>query len=523
MGYASDYATAILWRGREPMPPVDFAPNWPDAPRRAKYYPGVLTLPLADAVPAPEATVDAALSGPGEADEPFTLAQIASMLRYSYGLLGRRLAVQANTDLPALPSYSHANWHRGTASGGGLYPCSVYLVTGPGDEVPPGVYYYAHPHHALQRLVAGDVTGTVRAALDRGDETATRFLVVGIKYWQNAFKYNNFSYHAVTMDVGTVIGTWQLWAAAHGQRIDPVMWFDTTVLTDLLGLPDGEEGVFAVVPLRSTVDAPASPAVPTARVRHADVERSRVVLDFDALNAMHRTAAAGTPARPAPGALAPALAVPAADGHRVALPEPAPMAVPLADALRARRSSFGRFEAARPISAAQLSASLSACLAGRMRSEVRAPGEPPLTTLYVFVNHVDGVPAGSYEYDPAGPSLRRIGDRPPGEFLQRNYFLANYNLEQAAVVVVPAIRTHAVLDAVGDRGYNLVNAEIGAVAQNFYTSAAALSLGAGVALGFDNISYIEELGLDGTGQAPLLIMLLGHERALAGDYSYELV
>ena len=51
------------------------------------------------------------------------------------------------------------------------------------------------------------------------------------------------------------------------------------------------------------------------------------------------------------------------------------------------------------------------------------------------------------------------------------------------------------LDAVGDRGYRLVNATIGAVAQNVYIAAAALGLGCGVALGFDNVSYIEQLGL----------------------------
>jgi hypothetical protein len=97
-------------------------------------------------------------------------------------------------------------------------------------------------------------------------------------------------------------------------------------------------------------------------------------------------------------------------------------------------------------------------------------------------------------------------------FLQRNYFLPNYNLEQAAVVIVPTIRVSAVLDAVGPRGYNVVNATIGAVAQNVYTAAAALDIGGGVALGFDGVSYVEELGLDATGETPLLIMLVPHSR-----------
>ena len=57
----------------------------------------------------------------------------------------------------------------------------------------------------------------------------------------------------------------------------------------------------------------------------------------------------------------------------------------------------------------------------------------------------------------------------PGAFLQANYFLSNYNLEQAGAVMVPTVRTHDVLDAVGDRGYRLVSALIGSVAQAVYT------------------------------------------------------
>jgi hypothetical protein len=133
---------------------------------------------------------------------------------------------------------------------------------------------------------------------------------------------------------------------------------------------------------------------------------------------------------------------------------------------------------------------------------------------------VRGIAPGSYEYDPIGGWLRAIRPGPPGRFLQRNYFLANYNLEQAAVVVVPTVRVGAVLDAAGPRAYNVVNATIGAVAQSYYTAAAALDLGCGVALGFDGVSYIEELGLD--GETPLLIMLAGRERASASDYRYDL-
>ncbi|MFJ8001112.1 SagB family peptide dehydrogenase [Streptomyces sp. NPDC096310] len=571
MGYAHDYAAAIMQRGRIPMEPADFVPDWADRPRKAKFYPGVESFPLPDPDIPAQATVAAGCPGPrgprgaDDAGEPplpsraFTLDTLSGMLRDSYGLTGRRLGVQTNTDLAALPHYTEANWSRGTASGGGLYPVGVYWVSGPSGPRAPGIHYYNAHHHAMQRLLTGEVTGEVRAALGDTDGAHDQFLVLGIKYWQNAFKYNSFSFHAVTMDLGAILGTWRLWARAQGLSVEPALWFDEKRLSHLLGVNNEEEGVFAVVPLswdgaesppaapRPAGPRPAAPP-PTAprpvapppavgeapgaapAVRHTDSERSRTVLDFETLRRIHTATTEAATDRPAPGALAPAAAVPPrATGAPVPLPAPELPAVTVREALRERRSSFGRFDAGRPVTPAQLGATLHACSAASLGSEAERPaspaatGTPGLVTQYAFVNHVEGVEPGAYAYDPTAHALLPVVSGPPGPFLQRNYFLSNYNLEQAGVVIVPTIRTAAVLDAVGDRGYRLVNGVIGAVAQTFYTVATALGLGAGVALGFDNISYIEELGLERTGEKPLLIMLLGNERPRPADFRYEIV
>ncbi|GEC08023.1 NADH oxidase [Streptomyces spinoverrucosus] len=527
MGYAHEYATAIMHRGRVPMEPADFVPDWADRPRKAKYYPGAESFPLPDTTYPSHATVTAGCLPDGNSGEalPFSLPLLSGMLLDSYGLVGRRLGVQANTDLGALPHYPQANWSRGTASGGGLYPVSVYWVSGPSGPLAPGAHYYSPPHHAMQRLLAGDVSGEVRAALGAHGEATDQYLVLGVKYWQNAFKYNSFSFHAVSMDVGALLQTWHIWARARGLRLAPALWFDEARLSRLLGLGEDEEGLFAVVPLlwdtqRSTSDAPESVG---AAVTRQDLERSRTVLDFDTLRRIHRATAEHATDRPAPGALdssAPAALAGTADP--VALPSAALPEVSLRAALRARRSSFGRFDATVPVTAAQLATTLAACAEARLHSDAEPDGTPRLARLYAFVNHVDGVEPGAYAYEPGTHTLQLVVPGAPGSFLQRNYFLSNYNLEQAAAVIVPAMRTTAVLDAVGDRGYRLVNATVGAIAQTFYTAAAALGLGAGVALGFDNISYIEELGLENSGEAPLLIMLLGNERPQPADFRSDI-
>ncbi|MFE7511520.1 nitroreductase family protein [Streptomyces sp. NPDC057540] len=547
MGYAHEYADAVLHRGRVPMEPADFVPDWPDGPRRGKFYPGVESYALPDGDDLPDAPASAGLlprsgggraitgSGrpPGAHGAPggFTLPLLSAMLKDSYGLTGRRLGVQANSDLSGLPFYTHANWSRGTAGGGGLYPVGVHWASGPSGPLTPGIHYYDVQRHAVQRLLTGDVTARVREALGKDAPAEAletdQYLILGVKYWQTAFKYNSFGYHVVCTDVGTLAQTWRVWAAAHGLRVAPLLWFDEPRLNGLLGTDGEEEGVFAVVPLPwagdGRVPRPAVTDGPDPSPRHRDVERSRTVIAFPTVLAMHATTVAGAADRPAPGALAPAAARPVpAGGTRVPLPAPAFPEVPVRRVLRSRRSSFGRFDAAEPVTPGQLSSVLAACAAASFCGEADPDGTFRQVRLYAFVNHVQDIAPGAYVYDPDAGDLALVVPGPQGAFLQENYFLANYNLEQAGVVLVPTVRTTAVLDAVGDRGYRLAVGTAGAVAQTFYLAASALSLGAGVALGFDNVSFVERLGLEGTAEAPLLIMPLGNERPGPADFRHEI-
>ncbi|MFI9275507.1 nitroreductase family protein [Kitasatospora sp. NPDC052896] len=531
MGYAHEYAAAVLWRGRAPMEPADFVPDWADRPRKDKYFPGAPHFPLPDRAPDASASVQRGLFGPG-GEGGFTLPLLGGMLRDSYGLTGRRLAVQANSDLGSLPLYPHANWSRGTASGGGLYPIGVHWVCGAGGPLLPGVYHYATPHHSMRRLLTGDVTTEVRAALGVFGAESDQFLVLTIKFWQNAFKYNSFSYHAVTMDVGALLETWRIWAGAQGLHLGAALWFDEERLGRLLGLRPDQEGVFAVVPLRWARPPGASgPGTPrdvpgTARVRAIDQERSRTVRTFETVRRLHAATLDGAADRPATGLLDAALHAPTgperAHGEPVPLPAPRPLALGVRAALRTRRSSFGRFTANPPMTAAQLSTALAAAAAaGRLRTCAESPGEASLTRLHVLVNHVAGVPAGAYAYQPLDGSLRPVRPGPQGWFLQRNYFLGNYNLEQAGAVITVTAPTPAVLDAVGDRGLRLVNAAVGASAQALYTAAPAAGLACGVALGFDGVSYAEWLGL-ADGELPLLIMMVGQEHRSPADFDHTI-
>ncbi|MBO8186390.1 SagB/ThcOx family dehydrogenase [Streptomyces spirodelae] len=536
------YLDAVLRRASVPMEAEPFEPDWQDQPRSHKIYPGAPGFPLPDEVPHSAAPLGVALlARPPEpragAGAGFTVPLLGGMLRHSYGWLSRRLQVTADPGQGGREAYAHAAWARGSAAGGGLYPCEIYWVCGPGAGPLPGVYHYNQPAHALRRLAAGDVSPRVREALGGVPTAGRQFLLVTVRFWQNAFKYGEFSYHCVTMDLGCLLRTWQTWAAACGIGLRPRLWYDEPALDRLLGLDPVTESVLAVVPLpwrgaaEAGSDGPAPSRAPAPRVAAPLPERSRTVLRFPAAEAAHLAATYDTGPPPGPEALAeaagqepdpPAGEQPDASASApapVPLPAPSPLGAGVAEALAARRSSFGRFSAHRPLSAADLAALLQAAAAGR---QLRADGDggrasscpaPALTRLAVFAQHVAGAPAGLHLYDSAAHALVPLPGPAPHPFLQRSYTLNNYNLEQAAAVLVVLARPHAVVAAAGPRGHRLLNAEAGAVAQAAYLAAASLGTGCGAALGFDYEALHAALApAVGPDTWPLLLLMAGHER-----------
>lgn len=510
MSIANAYLDAVVNRSSKGMEPEGFRINWRDAPRKGKFFPGIEQISLDRSVASSAHPVG------------FELDVLAEMLKATYAEGDRRLAVHANSDVNDLPRYGACSMARGTASGGARYPVQIYWVAGPRSSVTPGVYYYSTYHHALQRLLVGDMTEQVAAALG-SSEVHDQYLVLGIKYWQNSFKYHNFCFHAVSMDIGTITESWRSWAAERDLRLTPHLWFDEERVADLVGIDTQEEGLFAIVPLDAP--HPASPLGPVVRIRgtRPDVERSRNVRSFPMVTDMQAATTGTAQARPAAQQLAAARVAPMVSGRFVPLTDPEPAAYGVAEALRRRRSSFGRFVAT-PMRQSALAAMLAESLqAGSFPCDAAGGAPLDLLSLYVFVNHVEGIAPGAYRYDAERNGLVQIVDGPQGAFLQKHYALENYNLEQAGAVIVPAVRGGALIDAVGERGYRLMSAVVGAATQALYQSAAARDgVGCGAALGFDNAAYITRLGLVDDDTIPLIIVLVGSERPGHATYRSEI-
>ncbi|MFJ9914909.1 SagB family peptide dehydrogenase [Actinacidiphila glaucinigra] len=532
----SDYVESVFRRGREPMEPVGFTPDWEDQPSRHKTYLGVRRFPVPPGVGRPLApTADVVLKAPPPGPGPlWTVGSLASLLRLSCGVLDRRLRVNWNQDSHVRVLYPEALWGRGSASGGGMYPLEVYWVAGPSGPLAPGVYHYATAHHAFERLVAGDLTAEVRDAC-AGAGTADGFLLVTVRFWKNAFKYNSFCYHVVTQDAGALLGCWELIARATGRRLSRVLWFDDERLNRLLGLVTDEESVLAVVPL--PFGPPGAGAGPESiagaggtagrggPVDRPSFERSARTRTFEQVRQVHRAVLDDRRARPDPAVARRLVPLPRELGGEVELPRPLDgrLGTDLGEVLRRRRTSFGSFVGSRPLGLDELATVLAGTVSAQRYTADAVPEDAGLTGLYVLANRVAGLPAGSYRYDAGGKRLQVVRQGPIAGTLQRSYYLSNYNLEQVGAVLAISGRWRSTLEAFGSRGYRVLNAEVGALSQTAYTVAAALGVGCGVVLGFDNIAIDEAVGLDGSDERTFLFVLLGHERTDRADYDYRLV
>jgi SagB-type dehydrogenase family enzyme len=195
--------------------------------------------------------------------------------------------------------------------------------------------------------------------------------------------------------------------------------------------------------------------------------------------------------------------------HR--LPDPDFGEAKLEDALggRATTRTFGN----QSLSEGQLGTALFAAY-GRLRRDsdlsrrtVPSGGALYPLDLYVSIVKVLGVREGLYLYDPNGHCLEliRAGDAPN---LSRCLVHREVG-ENAACFVVIAASFWRSRFKYSLRGYRFTLIEAGHTMQNLVLAAAALGFGAAPLGGFFDRELAEDLHMDGVGEAPLYVAVLG--------------
>ncbi|HEY0546565.1 MAG TPA: SagB family peptide dehydrogenase [Pyrinomonadaceae bacterium] len=543
-----EYEGLVVNRGIDhyALVPPEHEINWGDQPSRYKIYNDVLRLPLSLCAPDRLGSLADVLreTAPLRHDAPLTYEELSTLLLLTNGIFERKLDVNWSQEHSSLVQYAHASYARPTASGGGMYPFELYVVTGRGGALLPGVYHYDNAHHALERLSVGDVSSRVRAAtFDSLPEGATSFILISLNFWKNYFKYHNFCYHVVTQDIGAALGSLRLITSSLGRETSFSLWFHDEELNRVLGLETDRESVFGVVAFEGRASHQKSSngnghGLPEqsksfgwleSRLNEkTSFQRSRYIFDLPLVQRVHQASLVTDENRPGASDVAGAHCeqLPA-DGPKLPLPRPTPELLDrhLLEVFMERSSSWGKMTSQPALEFEKLATLLRfAAASGNYSSDVKAQSpETRFTRLMLFANHVAGVPAGIYAYDESEDCLQTLREVDLSIVLQRMYFLHNYNLEQAACLLAIVGETERMLHTFGNRGLRIRNAEAGLIAQNIYMASAAMSLGCGAILGFENIAINQFLGLEGTGQTTLLLLLVGPQRDGYGRFDYRLL
>jgi SagB-type dehydrogenase family enzyme len=307
------------------------------------------------------------------------------------------------------------------------------------------------------------------------------------------------SYRYCFWDNGTILANLLAAATAAGLPVRVLMGFVDVQVDHLLGLDGHREASTCLASLGQLADLCSLVEADQGPPLSAEIESSSVEeIDYPEIARLHTASALIMPEEVVAwrGFCAGATASAQGFGRPVphppdtALSRPAPSAGPryplrplasapaaqttLGDVIR-QRGSTRRF-AREPMSFAQLSAILAHATTG-VPADFLGPEGPSLLDIYLIVNAVTDLPAGSYVFVPQEQALHLLS---AGDFREEAGHLC---FEQAlgadaSVVVFFMADLESVLQRFGNRGYRAVQLEAGILGGKMYLCAGALGWGA---------------------------------------------
>ncbi|MCA1011528.1 SagB family peptide dehydrogenase [Halobacillus halophilus] len=488
--------------------PGDWEIDWEDGPLPFKVYRGLPEFPLPHRVP---------LSSKGESGSCTTnLSALGAFLWCSYGLtqFSQTALTAGEESVETIQSL-----RRFAPSGGGLYPNELYIYLKV-EELPDGIYHYDAAHHRLLLLREGNFDSYLNRALGNRANLSDGFgaIMITTMFWKNFFKYHNFSYRLQGLDAGALIA--QILEAGRSLGYQPRVHFQflDRAVNHLLGLDDGEESIYAVVPLSRKKELPIErgvvvkqsaedlcaelPALKTSYVQRSEnVKEYPQIIEVNQSSMMESTETFSTLKK----------------GQRkkenrpgITLPEGEKLNTSNYEVFRNRHSPEMDFIPEK-INAEKLAALLQhACGSFTCPTGLEEAGDPAsrLSVCGCFYQ-VEGIDDGAYRYDHLSHSLVKVK---AGDF--RADLQAGMNMDYVHFHQIPIC-----LHIAGDRsfyrkefrhrGYRMLHMEAGMLMQRLLLSASALGMNGHPLLGFD-VNYCDSLyNLKATDQTTLIQIPVG--------------
>ena len=369
---------------------------------------------------------------------------------------------------------------RGAPCTGALYHIEIYLVSADLKDLPAGVYQFQPKDFSVCLLRAGDYRQALIDASGAHAAVAEApvVLVLTSTWWRNAWKYQARAYRHAWWDSGCMTANLLAQAAALELPATLVAGYADEPVNRLLDVDPEKEASLMLVPIGRGGPAPIAPAPRFAPLGLSTEPLSRYEVAYPQIPAVHAASclSSGTEATAWRAAM-----------DRAAEADPAERLVPLqptdddavpaepVEAVIRRRGSTRRFTG-KSISFVELSTILDRTNRA-FSADFLPPSGKSLCDLYLIVNAVDGLPAGTYAYRPAEGGLEPLRE---GSFREQAAALAlgQELAGEASVNLYYLADLSRAVELFGDRGYRAAELEGGIRGGKVYLAAYALRLGA---------------------------------------------
>ena len=484
--------------------------DWENRPLSYKIYPaaGAIALPREldlSAMPTPVAIAGSQVAGMGEAETPLDLEALTRILFCANGLTRSK-------------SVGGEDYHfRAAASAGALYPIEIYVAAIEVEGTEPGLYHFSPADLKLRGLRRGDWRAYLaRAAAMRPALAEARAIVIlSAIFWRSAWKYRARAYRYCFWDAGTILANLSAAANADGLTSEIVTAFEDASIERLIDVDGEREGIVCMVALGCSRQASESESKgdPQSEEPLAPLELDTVPLSareqtYDDLVQIRRASRLESSSEVR--AIAAASRSPESSNaatNAVQLIEQEPL--PAADALGLGETILRR-GSTRAFARAAISAEELGTIMATSRSWLRADF-PAMVEPYVIVNAVDGIASGAYCYGRETGSFELLK---AGDFRSEAGYLCLEQLLGADCSALICYMTNLdrLLNALGNRGYQVAHLEAGILGGRAYLAAYSLGRGAS-GLTFYDDDTTKFFAPRAAGKSPLLMVAVGVPRS----------
>jgi SagB-type dehydrogenase family enzyme len=396
------------------------------------------------------------------------LEDLARILHFSAGVTKRRTSPGGEI------------FFRAAACTGALYHIDLYLVCSDLPGLEAGVYHFGPHDFALRRLRVGDYREALihASAGEPAVASAPAILICTGTYWRNAWKYQARTYRHCYWDTGTILANLLAVAAAREMPAQVVNGFVDAEVNRLLDLDTEREVALTLVALGHAPDMPPRPSPEVGTLALPTVPLSKTEVEYPAIQAIHAASSLADENEVRTWRGPPPQVVPPQPSGRLFPLQPqddSELPKDTVEGVILGRGSARCF-ARKPISFARLSTLLHRATRS-IPADFLAPEGPQLNDLYLIVQAVDGMPAGTYVWRKDQEALELLEE---GSFRQEAGYLGlGQELSaDASVNVFFLADLDRVLQRFGNRGYRAAQLEASIIGGKLYLAAYAQGLGA---------------------------------------------